>query len=457
MAEPVSVPWPLSRRDFLKRTALGTAGLALASSFPGFSGWASGGQDKISRVVIVTDEGASSGSDIAADVVQVMMDRGLMELTDEPTVGAAWRSLFPNITSASRIGIKVNCINAHCSSHPEVAQAIVEGLASMEVGGGKFPRNNVIIWDRTNEELTNAGYTLYTGSEPDTVRCFGTDQSGIGYDADSQIDVCGHTCYPSSILTRHCDYLINLSVLKNHTTAGVTLSLKNHLGSVHNPWVLHGSYGECCDPYIPALNKEIRERLGVPQVANICDAIFGIYSGGPSGYPQFVYNGILLSRDPVALDYQGMIILKDQGCQTTAMATHIATAASPPYDLGTDDPLQIEVRHIVNPATGVPEAGKPDPLPDGYRLGLAYPNPFNAQTVIPYHIGGKTPVSVRIELFDVRGRRVRTLFQGMRKSGDYQVVWDGRDGGGLSLASGVYLCRMSAAGHESGAKITLLR
>jgi len=85
----------LSQRDFLKRTALGTAGFALASSLPDFPvrpGWGIG---KTSRAVIVTDEGASSGSSIATDVVQAMMNCGIMELPDETTVGAAWASLFP--------------------------------------------------------------------------------------------------------------------------------------------------------------------------------------------------------------------------------------------------------------------------------------------------------------------------------------------------------------------------
>ena len=64
------------------------------------------------------------------------------------------------------------------------------------------------------------------------------------------------------------DYMINLSVLKNHGTAGVTLSMKNHYGTCDDPGSIHGGY---CDPYIPALNNlsPIRDK----QVLNICDAI----------------------------------------------------------------------------------------------------------------------------------------------------------------------------------------
>ncbi len=447
---------PLRRRDFLKRTALGTAGFALASSLPGFSTAASD-EGEISRVVIVTDQSASSGTSIVADVVRTMMDRGIMELTDEATVGDAWRSLFPGITSFSCIGIKVNCINYRLSSHPEVAQAIVEGLATMEVEGVSFPRNNIIIWDRTNSELTNAGYTIYTGSEPNWARCFGTNQYGVGYDDGAQIDVHGRTCRPSLILSQYCDYLINLSVMKNHTMAGVTFSLKNHLGSIHNPSALHGYSYEHCDPYVPALNQRIRDQLGVSQVVSICDGILGISSGGPDGPPQFVYNGLLMSCDPVALDYQGMLVLQDQGCQTIGMATHIATAASAPYHLGTNDPQLMEVRHIIDPATRVTDDAQPTLRPGQSHLGFPYPNPFNGRTVIPYHLGGSGAFPVCLEVFNVAGQRVTTLFQGMRQPGDYQAVWDGRDERGTAVACGIYLCRLQTPDDQMTTKLSLLR
>jgi hypothetical protein len=455
MAGEGSPKCALSRRDFLKRTALGGAGLTLASSLPGFPIRASWSGGTTSRVVLVTDQGASFGSSISEEVVQVMMDRGIMELTDEATVGAAWRSLFPGITPASRIGIKINCINRYLSSHPEVAYAIAEGLASMEVGGSSFPRNNIIIWDRYNYEITNAGYTRYTDSDPNTVRCFGTNQSGYGPDYDSGFTVLGNTYYPSSILTKHNDYLINLSVLKNHTISGMTMSLKNHYGSINYPAGLHG-YNHC-DPQIAELNKKIRDQLGSPQVVSICDAIFGIFSGGPMGYPQFIFNGILLSKDPVALDYQGKLILENQGCQTTGMATYIATAAGSSYNLGTDDPQQIEMRHIVDPTTIIPEDEKPDLKLGQSHMGRAYPNPFNARTVIPYHIGGQAALPVQIEVFNVRGQRVLTLFRGMRQPGNNTVIWDGRDERGGAVASGIYFCRLAVPGYETSTKIALVR
>jgi uncharacterized protein (DUF362 family) len=436
---------------------MGTAGFALASSLPGLAGKNGWADPKTSRVAIVTDQAASSGTSIVPDVVETMMDSGIVELTGEATVGGAWKSLFPGITPTSRIGIKVNCINRYLSSHPEVVETIVEGLAQMEVGKANFPRNNIIVWDRTNSELYRAGYSHYTGSDPDTCRCFATDEQGYGYDDGTNLNINGRTCYPSRILTQHCDYLINVSVLKNHTMAGATGALKNHFGSIYPPESLHGSYGQYCDPYIPALNQQLFEQLNVRQVVNICDAVFGIYTGGPMGSPQFAYNGLLFSTDPVALDYQALQILIDHGCGTATMATHIDTAAWPPYELGTNDPGQMDVRYISDPSTGIPQRNGAPARPAEYRLELAYPNPFNARTVIPYHIGGQGSVTTRLEVFNVRGQRVRTLFGGRKDPGRYRAVWDGRDDRGAAVSSGIYVCRLTAAGHAHSIKLSLVR
>ena len=90
------------------------------------------------------------------------------------------------------------------------------------------------------------------------IRCLATSD-GIGYDESFAIDVGkSRQVYLSSILTKMCTYLINVPVLKDHSIAGVTLSMKNHYGTIDNPGSLHGpTYS--CNPYIPALNQHIRD------------------------------------------------------------------------------------------------------------------------------------------------------------------------------------------------------
>jgi hypothetical protein len=64
---------------------------------------------------------------------------------------------------------------------------------------------------------------------------------------------------------------------------------------------------------------------------------------------------------------------------------------------------------------------------------------------------------VRLDLFDVRGRLVRTLVDEARAAGAHVVRWDGRDGSGAPAAAGVYFLRLRAAGETATGRIALLR
>jgi uncharacterized protein (DUF362 family) len=331
----------ISRRKFIKDLSVGAAGVAMTTAFPSLALSEAKKVKALSKVVIARHPNSVIDAyTFDQSIVGELVQRAITEFTGQEAPGLAWAQIFPGLTASSVISIKVNCINRYCSSHPVVAYAIAEGLASIQVEGGNFPRNNVIIWDRTNGEVQNAGYTKYTGSDPDTVRCFGTNESGYGYDSGSALDVNGVTCNPSRILTQHCNYLINLAVLKNHGGPGVTLGIKNHLGSIHNPGSLpHGDM----DPELPYLNQEIKDVLGNKHRISIIDSLVGIRSGGPSGAPQFTYGGIILGTDLVATDYVGRDVLADNGCTTTGNAGYIDTAGSAPYDLGTANPAEMDV------------------------------------------------------------------------------------------------------------------
>jgi uncharacterized protein (DUF362 family) len=268
-----------------------------------------------------------------------MVDSAIRTLAETHDLGEAWKALFPGIDSSSTIAIKVNCINRYLSSHPEVAYAVAEGLKKMSFGGNPFPENNIIIFDRTDSELQRGGYTLNTSSTG--IRVFGTDSSGVGYSSETY-DVNGITQRLSRIVTEMADYLIDISVLKYLSVSGVTLCLKNHYGTCDRPGSLHGNH---CDPYIPALNALLP--IQGKQCVNICDALFGIYSGG--SVPQFAPNKIIMSQDVVAADFWGRKILEDKGSAGISDAHHIDTAAQPPYNLGTNDPSQMVVVEILEP------------------------------------------------------------------------------------------------------------
>ncbi len=105
-------------------------------------------------------------------------------------------------------------------------------------------------------------------------------------------------------------------------------------------------------------------------------------------------------------------------------------------------------------STGVPGV-QSTVIPASFVLENNFPNPFNPTTVVRYRL----PVasSVEIIVYDVLGRRVRTLVNGVQRPGEHEVEFDARPGGGqgAGLASGVYLCRMEA--RNGGTKFSATR
>ena len=425
----------IDRRTFLKIASItGFAGLVYPARV--LSGIA---PLDLSRVVVIEDSAVTSGLDIDAGIVQSMVDCGIMALTGQYDVGQAWKSLFPGITETDVVAIKVNCASPQLPSHPEVAFAIRDGLYQIDFDGTPFNTNNVIIYERTNTELTAAGYTIRRTSEG--YRCFGT--SAVGYSTETW-DVNGTTQSMSTILTDRSDYLVNLACLKNHGIAGATLCLKNHFGTCSAPDQLHPND---CDPYIAALNSA--PPIYDKQCVNIIDALFGIYTGGPTGSPQFAANSLIIGRDIVAVDYMGRQMLADNGCTTTGTAHHIDTAAQSPYDLGTYDPGQMDVVNISN------AAGTDRAEPAATMLVQNSPNPFSSATEVRFYL----PQSAQAELavYDSSGRRVRKLLDRGLDAGWHGVRWDGLNGSGRRAAPGVYFCQLRTAGYKKAILMQLVR
>jgi hypothetical protein len=90
------------------------------------------------------------------------------------------------------------------------------------------------------------------------------------------------------------------------------------------------------------------------------------------------------------------------------------------------------------------------------KLHQNYPNPFNPATTIRFDVASRSTVYLRI--FDVNGKLIRTLIDGVEYGdGRWEKVWDGTNGGGSAVQSGVYLCVLEAGGRRTSAKMVLLR
>jgi len=223
-----------------------------------------------------------------------------------------------------------------------VTQAIVKQLE--ETG---IPRSNLIIWDRREEQLAEAGFTAeaFPG-----IKIIGTerlgdngtmyDENGIlyskrmidttwyywadceeAYDAETMPYMVnsGKYSYFSKIATEMCDKIINVPILKN-AGSSITLCLKNlAYGAITNTGRLHKNlWSETCAEAcaFPPLRDKV--------VLNIVDGIKGCFNGGPGPNPQFFteYKTVLIGTDPVAVDRIGFEIITkkriDEGLQKEA-------------------------------------------------------------------------------------------------------------------------------------------
>lgn len=93
--------------------------------------------------------------------------------------------------------------------------------------------------------------------------------------------------------------------------------------------------------------------------------------------------------------------------------------------------------------------------PQAFVLHPASPNPFNPSTVIRYEIPATS--HVRLAVYDVLGREVTVLREGMLSAGSYSNTWNGRDRSGAIAGSGVYLYRLQAGTLAASGKVLFLR
>jgi hypothetical protein len=106
-------------------------------------------------------------------------------------------------------------------------------------------------------------------------------------------------------------------------------------------------------------------------------------------------------------------------------------------------------------AGGEMARGRATSIPGQMALHANYPNPFNAGTSIQYSLPQTMPA--RLVIYDITGRAVRTLFDGIQEAGDRRVIWDGRNDAGSRVGPGLYVYRLEAAGTMLTRKMSLLK
>lgn len=275
------------------------------------------------KVVLCRDENCIADDKPCEEAAYRMLSASMLSLTGARTLKKAWREF---VSPKDTIGLKVNPIGgALLSTSHALTRSVIKQLE--EAG---IPKEKIIIWDRREEDLHNAGYTAenYPG-----IKILSTeymDEKGSFYNSEGRLygedridkDVyykatcseeydaytmpyminSGEYSYFSKIVTKEVTKIINMPILKNAGSA-VTLCMKNlAFGSISNTSRLHRKLWHKTCAYVCAF-PALRDKV----VLNIVDGIKGCFDGGPGANPQFFcdYKLLMVGTDPVAVDRIG--------------------------------------------------------------------------------------------------------------------------------------------------------
>ena len=358
------IPQSVTRRRFLRQTSKGVLGMGLAlgsitsatkSAFAQL-GRPSGGppgeiiEEELTPLVEARSEKVWNGDVLDEGVVSEMIDRAMMKLTGLDSAKEAWKDF---VLPTDIVGIKINPLaGERLSTHRIVVDKIIEGLH-----GTGILSNQIVIWDRFESHLINAGYEINQSDQG--VRCFASDSAGVGYDDEvfyeTEKDVKERRENGSilsrytKLLTQELTVVINVPVMKHHGIAGVSGCLKNlAFGSVDNTFRFHSNPINC-NPAIADIfaHTVLKDKV----VLNIVDGLLAAFDGGPEYDPNGVwqYGGILVSQDPVALDqiiYQTIEEKrKELELPTLSRLSKYIRSASR-MDLGTNDLDEVDYQEV---------------------------------------------------------------------------------------------------------------
>lgn len=289
--------------------------IVLLSGIASYRAWAAsfttlGPEAGRAQIVIVEDEHATDAFKPRADRIQAMINRGITNLTGKLTPREAWLSF---VTTQDIVGIKVySNPGPNSGTRPAVAAAVAQGL----IAAG-LPPDNIIVWDKTENDLRAAGFfelreqlgirvAASASAGYDETNYYETSLIGSLVYGDSEFgktgDGIGKKSFVSKLVTRKLTKIINLTPLLNHNEAGVCGNLYSlALGSVDNTLRFEG------DPR--RLATAVPEIFALPALydrvaLNIVDALISQYEGGQRGLLHYsvVLNQLRFSRDPVAMD-----------------------------------------------------------------------------------------------------------------------------------------------------------
>ena len=304
----------INRRTFLKKCAWLSSGILLDASFPNivcpFSLNNAKSQAK-SKVAIIRNPAVWQDGRPDPSIIKVMLNDGIRFLTGHNDLVRSWGAVFH---PSDRIAIKVNPIARQTgSTKPELCVALAQVIN--ENANISFDR--MIIFDVSGDDLRGAGYPL--GITKQGIRvCQTQDYSEIFCKDDVKARI-------SRIITDECSALINVPLLKTHKSAGISVALKNHYGSIPTNIVRNDDYRYHMDNFKNLVFLNLMAPIKDKNRLIVVDGLTAQFNKGPGGDPRFQwkFNGIIMGFDPVAVDTICLSIIndkrKDEGLPSLAL------------------------------------------------------------------------------------------------------------------------------------------
>lgn len=266
------------------------------------------------------------GDYVDQDVIDQMVEAGMLRFTGKLTLVEAWRSILPHYKPGQKIAIKENFNNAIYGSVgqiidaiPQPVIAVIKGLKSIGVR-----EDDIWIYDVSHGthigEIPKRFMDKITPLYPDVTFYSNDDLHSIslGYSKTEKVHF---NVPPGRVITdrpvckvlAEATYLINMPIMKRHRFAGISGSFKNHFGSIEGCDELHWGVTLYDPLYLPSYsplvdlynNHNIKDKT----VMIIMDGIYGAkvnnFSEIPSPWKSCgdkSPNSLFFSRDPVALD-----------------------------------------------------------------------------------------------------------------------------------------------------------
>jgi hypothetical protein len=490
-----------NRRQFLKTSAAGAAGLVAAGLTPkrarasakgvkGVTAWPDEGMEINPNIlntrVVFCHDPAMLTNDVAGDnwsmqgqneivdkaVVYASMDKMAVALAETATANQAWAAIFQEPAKGwgqTQVALKVNCIEEQDVPRLAMICKICDELNILGV-----PYGNMTIFDGCHRAQGKYDDTYSSGYLPGGVIVDDSLLGGAGGgDVSTQnITLPDHTdpdpCV-EGLAAGNIDILVNFALNKGHSINAVgkfTLCMKNHYGTIR--CVGPGNDGHPNDgvanaDMIIAMNKST-EVLGdaLPPRQQLCivDSLWGMTFGPTGGSPDMPLHCLVMGTFAPIVDYLTVKKIResdnpDYGMEMTDTNTEVLNKYMNAFGY---DPSTTEMQNLdfVDASSDpVPIRGKrsdsQDFLSNKIRLKISGNSRPSSMT---FSLSRQT-AKPEISIFNAKGNLIRSLIPIQGSSSVQSITWDRRDNRGLMVNPGLYAVRINAGEFSKTRKLVL--